>query len=267
MITVLGASGFIGSHLVAHLRREGMEVYAPDRDTDLTDRPLGTVIYSIGVTSDFRSRPFDTVNAHVCKLSEVLQHTDFETLTYLSSARIYQMNLPLAAETVDLQVNSQNPSDLYNLSKLMGESLALHSGRNVRVVRISHVYGDDFTSDNFLPSVLRDAVKGKVVLRTSLDSAKDYVSIEDVVSGILKIACEGTQSVYNLASGCSISNGQLAEHITRLTGCTFEVLPDAPTLRYPPMSIARMQQEFDFSPSDLLDDFARLIDQFRLRYL
>jgi nucleoside-diphosphate-sugar epimerase len=267
MITVLGASGFIGSHLVKRLERDGIAYDAPPRDAVLTERHLGHVIYCIGLSADFRTRPFDTVEAHVSKFNELLRDGSFDSLVYLSSTRVYPPSLPLAVETEPLQVNVANPSDLYNLSKLMGESIAMHSGRErVRIARMSNVYGADFTSEMFLPSIIRDAVtRGKVTLYTALNSSKDYISVESVVEGLLKIVTQGQQRIYNLASGRSISNQALAEGIGRLTGAVFEVVPNPPTTAFPPISIERMQQEFNFVPSDLFEDLERLIQLYRER--
>src|SRR5688500_5975918 len=89
MITVLGASGFIGSRLVSQLAATGAEYQAVGRNEALPAGPLGHVIYCIGLTADFRSRPLNTVEAHVCKLLEVLRKCDFESLLYLSSTRLY----------------------------------------------------------------------------------------------------------------------------------------------------------------------------------
>src|SRR5262249_21758891 len=67
--TVLGASGFIGGHLAAHFRKAGVRHLAPPKWTDdVLHRPLGHVLYCIGLTADWRSRPHDTVRAHVERL-------------------------------------------------------------------------------------------------------------------------------------------------------------------------------------------------------
>lgn len=263
VITILGASGFIGSHIVTRLRRENVPHTTPARNADLQSMHLGDVIYAIGLTADFRTRPFDTVEAHVCKLNELLRRGNFDKLVYLSSTRIYGSHLRMAEETADLQANPANPGDLYNLSKLVGESVTLQSGRRTCVVRLSNVYGTDYSSTNFLPSIIRDAIeKRKVVLQTTPETQKDYVSIEDVVEGVLSITRRGTQPIYNLASGQNTSNEMLANEISRLTGATFETVPDAAITQFPPISIDRMRREFGFSPADLTSDLARLVQQF-----
>ena len=169
-----------------------------------------------------------------------------------------------AREEDSFQFNSLNPSDLYNISKAMGESLSLACGKKTRVVRLSNVYGDDLTSENFLPSVIKDALsKKKVTLQTSADSAKDYVNIRDVVDGLINIATKGKHTIYNLASGVNVSNQQLMDRISQLTGCDVEFEREAPTVSFPRINIDRMRTEFDFRPSNLLADITALVESYR----
>src|SRR5215217_3316233 len=266
MITVLGASGFIGSNLVKRLEELGIPFNAHGREQAISSGTGGDVIYCIGLTSDFRSRPFDTVRAHVCKLLDVLQGWEFDSLLYLSSTRLYRTDMPEAREEDPFQFNSLNPSDLYNISKAMGESVSLTCGKKTRVVRLSNVYGNDFTSENFLPSVIKDAVlKKRVILQTSADSTKDYVNIRDVVDGLINIATKGEHKIYNLASGVNVPNQQLMDRISLLTNCRVEFDQKAPTINFPPINIDRMLTEFDFRPSNVLADITTLVESYGRR--
>ena len=86
--TVLGSSGFIGSHVASLAATNGHDVVCPTRNANLAGRSLGHAIYCIGLTADFRTRPHETIHAHVSKLQEVLQTTTFDSLVYLSSTRV-----------------------------------------------------------------------------------------------------------------------------------------------------------------------------------
>lgn len=252
--TVLGASGVIGTHMVHYLRLINAEVSTPARDDKrIFSESLGHVIYAIGVTADFRVRPFDTVNAHVCVLNDILQKADFSSLLYLSSTRLYS-GAATGSEQASFSVTPFNSSDLYNISKLMGESLCLSCNRkNVRIARLSNVVGGgDEHTENFVPSLLRDAKKGKILLRSDPSSAKDYIHIDDVVRLLHKIAHSGRHAIYNVASGRQIRHAEWINRLQTLTGCVYEVEAGAPLLRFEPIEISRIEEEFNFQPRSAL---------------
>src|SRR5262249_52328654 len=162
------------TNLCRRLRGLGLEHYAPERDEGLRGRELGGVVYFIGLTAGFRSRPLDTVDAHVCPLASIFRDCILDSILYLLTTRLYGCRSGVAREEDEIFTRPSEADDLYNVLKAMGESVVLSCGKRGRVARISNVYGGDFDSDNFLSSVIRDALaKGAVTIRTSPDSAKD----------------------------------------------------------------------------------------------
>lgn len=261
--TVLGASGFIGSRLSAELQRRGLEVRTPARDADLSDEDLGTVFYCIGLTGDAPRRPFETVEAHVEKLSEVLRLCTFDQLVYLSSTRLY-LGAPTGNEDEELRIDPKDRGRVFNLSKALGESLVLRDDRPGRVARLSNVYGPDWESESFLPAILTAACRdGAVTIRDAPESAKDYVHVEDVVEVLIRIALDGRERIYNVASGRNVSHRELSEELRRIAGCTIDFEVDPASLVFPPIDTTRLQAEFPFSPRLVLDDLAELVDQCR----
>jgi nucleoside-diphosphate-sugar epimerase len=263
--TVLGSSGFIGSHLARRLRDSGAECFTPGRgDPAIFERPLGHVFFCIGLTADYRGRPFDTVDAHVCRLLDVLRKARFESLLYLSSTRLYAGSDATDEDTV-LRVDPGDPDNLYDISKIAGESLCHAHGGGVRVARLSNVCGVNPASEMFFDTVLRDAVtKGKVVLRTAPESAKDYMMIDDAVEALIRIANGGRSRVYNVASGRNISHAELLDGLRRVTGCEVEWTPGAEQTLFPPIAIDRLRDEFGMvpaSPADHLDVLAAAYKQ------
>ena len=263
--TVLGASGFIGARLAVHINQLGHECFSPNRgDPTIFTEELGHAIYCIGLTADFRTRTFDTVRAHVCYLAEILEKSHFESLLYLSSTRLYGGSGSTDEEAV-LRVNPQSPDDLYNLTKMAGESLCFSCGRqNVRVARLSNVYGPDFKSENFLSSILRDVLKHRhVALRSTPESAKDYVSIADVTEILARIAIGGRRHLYNVASGINVSNETLLQRLAELTGCTVAIVPGSPIVQFPKINTQRIQDEFSFAPRSVLEELDELVNSYR----
>lgn len=266
--TVLGGTGFVGRHLVSQLRGGGHNVFVPNRVSsdlyvpNLQGQPLGNVVYCIGKTADFRQYPLETVHAHVCLLRHILETCEFDSLTYLSSTRVYRGG-GLTREDATLSVSPSNPDDLYNISKLMGESICLSSSRRCRVARVSNVYGADTGSENFLSSVLREAAAtGRVILHTAADSVKDYVAIEDVVRWLTMISGHGKYRVYNLAAGENTSHASLATCL-QVMGVEVTFIHDAAVVEFPQIDISCVTDEFGAPQHNILDDFSRLMDFYR----
>jgi nucleoside-diphosphate-sugar epimerase len=262
--TVLGPSGSIGSRIVATLQARGHAVDAPRRgDHSVFDRHLGHVIYCIGVTGDFRSRPFETVDAHVSALAAVLERASFDSLLYLSSTRVYSRSDD-GHETALLHVDPSDPSDLYDLTKLCGESLCISSGRpNVRVVRLSNVVGRDPASDDLVHTLIRAALDGHVELLSDRTSVKDYVLLDDVVDLLPRVTLEGRDRLYNVASGVNVTLGEVVDRLVALTGCSVNVRAGAPRHRFPLIDTERIRSEFGFSPAPALAALAELVEDCR----
>ncbi|MCB5173556.1 SDR family oxidoreductase [Microvirga sp. SM9] len=263
--TVFGATGFIGARLVQYLRAKGYEVFAPERGSrSWCNQPLGHVFYCIGITADFRRRPLDTVQAHVSVVSDILHHGIFDSFLYLSSTRVY-CRASGAHETAVTPVVSADPSDLYNLSKLTGEAACLALGRDhVRVARLSNVYGSDFSSENFLSSIIQDAFRtGRILLRTAPDSEKDYIWIEDVAYALEQIALKGSEQIYNVASGENTRHGAITQVLSSVTGCDVVVQEGAPIQRFPTIDTTRLSRLVSCEFRPLLAHLELLAEEFR----
>jgi len=266
--TVVGASGFIGSALVSQLRAVGHQVFAPIKNApELFTQSLGHVIYAAGVTADFRCRPFDTLRAHVSLPAELLERATFDSLLYLSSARIYR-HAEHTGEEAAIFLRSHAPEDYYDLTKLSGEALCRVSMReNVRVVRLANVVGTDFQSRNFLFELIRAACDcGHIELRTALDSEKDYVLIEDVVHILPEIALHGQERCYNLAAGSNLRHAVIVDVIKAATGASFSVVAGAPRQVVPQIDTRRLQSEFGFHANAVLPRITELVDNYRKRH-
>ena len=259
--TVIGARGFIGSALCLHLEATGHSVERIGRNVDFSDRPLGHVIYAAGVTADFRTRPFDTVDAHVCHLSSLLQVAEFKSCLYLSSTRVYSRSTD-GCESAQLAFRPDDPEDIFNLSKALGESICLSNPRpEIRVARLSNVIGEVNTSPCFFSILLHDAVNyGRLKFKSSPDSAKDYVSLKDVVTNLCMISLHGREKIYNIASGTVISNSEISSLFSAV-GIPVEFAHNAVSLSYPSISIRKLVDEFSFHPEQVLPLMQKIINK------
>jgi len=262
--TVLGATGYVGTALVAALERTRHQVHPVTRGTLPalleTRRSVGHVIDCIGLTGDFRTRPHDTAEAHVGVTARCLQRLEFDSFLFLSSTRIYA-RAAATHEDSPLSCVPADPSDLYNLTKLAGEALCLADPRpTVRVARVSNIHGPAPPPDTFLGALLQEGChNGVVQFRQSPRSCKDYISLADVTRLLPLIATHGQHRIYNVASGINTSHAAIALMLRRRAGWHVAFAPNAPTVRFPPIDIARLTAEFGAPLSNSSEQIATLV--------
>jgi nucleoside-diphosphate-sugar epimerase len=262
--TILGAGGFIGAALVTWLESQGRTVHAITRGSLqallAARRPAGHVIDCIGLTGDFRVRPLDTAEAHVGLVARCLANLQFSSFLLLSSTRVYA-RADTAQEDVAISLLSADPSDVFNLTKLAGEALCLACPRpEIRVARLSNVYGASMSAGTFLGQVLREGeATGGVVFHQSAASAKDYVNIAALVRLLPDIAVKGRSRLYNVASGRNTSHGIIAERLQQIAGWRTSFASDAPTVLFPQINTTRLAAEFGQVSGDLPADLRTLL--------
>ncbi len=252
MTTIIGNSGFIGSHLVNYLKQNlqnEKELFLPKKHENIDGKNLGDIIFCAGLTSDAKYKSFETIDAHVTLLQRIITNNTFNSITYCSSTRLYIHN-EKTTESSKVVVDSNENFDLFNISKLLGESLLKNTVKNFKIVRISNVVGDDFLSENFLTSIVKEALETKKIkLYSSSKSSKDYVYIDDVVKLITTIAfSKEAFGIYNLASGFNITNEEIVEIVKQNIDCSVNYNKEAKDIIFPVIDINRIKTEFDFTP-------------------
>lgn len=255
VVTVIGGQGFVGRALVSQLKNKVGELWVPQKnDAQIFERDLGQVFYCAGLTADYLQRPFDTVTAHVNLLSEVLYRAKWKHLVYLSSTRVYDGLSGVVDETTDLKVNPNNARHLYDLSKLMGESLCLQTGR-ASVARLSCVYCDENDEDGFLPGLLRRVMEcetKELIVDSSPYYSRDYVHLHDVIDALIAISNEKKSTIYNVASGQNVSNKDIFQLLERSCGLSLVATQSHETLPSPEIDVRKIKTSLSWSARSLL---------------
>lgn len=265
--TVFGGRGFIGSEVVEQLRQQNHQVWVPDReDESIYEKDLGIVIYCTG-NGDCQKTPFNVFQANCALLADLLQHSSFERLVYMSSTRVY-MNGGETDEVPDLVVSGDDERRLFNLTKLVAEELCLRSGKDIVIVRPSNVYGVALNSPLFLPSITRNAINnGHVDMFIDRHYEKDYVAVEDVASACIALSQtnEALGNIYNIASGYNVSAEEIADVLMRFTGCNVTWhQKEFPREIFPVTDISLLLTTLPhFNTGNVLDDLENMIARFK----
>ncbi len=260
--TVFGSTGFIGRNASDHLRKQGYEVITPKRDEiPPNSLDLGHVIFAIGANAGIPgNNTHATIEANITALVDRISHSTFNSWLYLSSTRIYGFSdLPGTEE--DMIQMTHGPENIYGISKLLGESICMSfNNPNVRIARLSNVYGRGQSKYTFLGSIKDSIANSKhITIIDHKESSKDYVAMDDVAILLENIALHGNHRLYNVASGNNINHETILKKLSEMSGVDIVFSPDGIKRNYTPVDISRISQEFNFTPKNILDDLPGLL--------
>ncbi len=259
--SLIGAGGFIGKALGRVLKAAGHEVHTPSKGEFVPPKGgWGRVVWAAGLTANFRQRPLATVQAHVSDLERLLRGGELEALLYLSSTRVY-LRSSVTNEEVALPCLSSHPSDLYNLSKLMGEALSLSlPNLPVQIARLSNIVGPgEAQRSTFIGALCREAQQGQIRMQSALYSSKDYLWIDDCIKYLAKMAQDDTTGIFNVASGKQTTHAEWAHAIAVAYGAQVRHDPNDPDGGFAPIAIKKLHAMYGPSTTDPLTQIDAII--------
>lgn len=224
-VVVLGASGFIGSHLQAHFARVGVDVVAvASAQVDLasqdavqlladTVRQDDMLVFASCITRD-RGDDLPTLMKNLLMAQSVglfLERHGCAHVIHLSSDAVYKDGMPLVREESECK-----PDGLYGTMHMTRERIVAHSagkaGIPLVVLRPCAVYGPGDTHNSYGPNrFLRTATtQGKISLFGQGEEIRDHIFIGDVCRLIEQCAAHRDTGMLNLATGQAYSFAQVA---------------------------------------------------------
>jgi NAD dependent epimerase/dehydratase len=256
-VLVTGAGGFIGSHVVERLAREGASVRAFVRynsrndygwldaiDPDVSQHVeifRGDLANPEAVSGSVQNRerivhlgalipipysyrhPREFVSTNVVGTLNVLEAARREgvgRLVHVSSSEVYGTPhaLPIA-ETAPM--NAQSP---YAASKVGSDQLAMSYRVSfdvpVVIARPFNTFGPRQSARAVIPTIITAALREDQVVLGSMTPTRDFLYVEDTVDGLLRCAAaQGVEGqVINLGTGSEISVQELAKLILKELG-------------------------------------------------
>lgn len=254
---VTGAGGFVGRHLVSHLRANGDEVIETDQATggpDITDHAAVSallaemqpeVVYHLAGWADvggswrapaeaFRANAEGTLN-----LLLAAAETNVRRVLAVSSADVYgkvtEAELPL---TEDSPLRPVSP---YAASKVAADYLGLQAwlGRGLPVLRVrafNHLGPGQ--SPAFVAPALATRIAqnerdgGDTITVGNLSARRDLTDVRDVVRAYRLLMEHGEPGeAYNVCSGHDVAVQELADRLLELAERPMHFVPDPELLR------------------------------------
>lgn len=279
-VLVTGSDGFIGSHLVEALVKEGcdvrafvyynafnswgwldsldkkivkaIDVYAGDvRDQSSVEEAMqgvGTVFHLaalIGIPFSYRS-PESYVDTNIKGALHVLQaakklRTKKVLLTSTSEVYGTAKYVPIDESHT---YQGQSP---YSASKIsadvIAESFIRSFGLPVTIVRPFNTYGPRQSARAVIPTIITQLLSGAEEIRLgSVDTTRDFVYVKDTAEGFVRIAKSDKTigEVVNIATQSEISIYELSKKIAKLTGQKTIVVKDDKRVRPKKSEVERL---------------------------
>ncbi len=278
-VLVTGAGGFIGSHLVERLVRDGHSVrafvhYNSRNDWGNLELLASEVKSAVEVVSGDIADPFSV--RHACRGVQVVYHLSsliaipysyVAPQSYVQTNVLGAVNVLQAARDENVErvvhtstsecygtaqyvpIDEKHPlqgQSPYSASKvgadMLAESYWRSFGLPVAIIRPFNTFGPRQSARAVIPTIIAQALKGGTIKLGALAPTRDMNYVANTVDGFVAVASHpaAVGQVINIGSGREIAIGELARLIVRLVGSRSEVVEDAQRIRPPNSEVERL---------------------------
>lgn len=299
-IAVTGGAGFIGSHVVDYLIKEGHKVRVIDHDVkphrpDVKFINIDVADFSAVLESTkdcdyiFHLAAISNVNIAFQKPLATVKINIDGTANVLEAARQNKIRRVFFASTVWVytgargsDVNEDSPfympgaGHIYSSSKIASE-LICHDywqlyQQPFTILRYGIPYGPRMREELVIPIFLRKAFAGEPITITGDGSQyRDFIYIEDLARAhVLVLNEKAKNQIYNLEGMRKVTVREIAETINKLLGgnVKIEYLPARPgDYRGKEVSAEKIKQDLGWEPViDFEEGMKRTIEWYKMKH-
>jgi nucleoside-diphosphate-sugar epimerase len=253
LILVTGASGFIGTHLIDRLCKEGHRVRllvhqnSPAattgrieiRQADLRDSAAihdafvdSKIVIHLGGMASVEgaqitpTEAFQVNTVGTQNILEAARTTGVGRIVLLSTANVYgaPAKLPVTEDCLPV------PLSIYAATKLAADVVGLSYYRcfdlPVTILRPFNVYGPGQVKNALIPTIVSQAVTGGPIRVRNAAVWRDFVFVTDVVDALIaaSVKLSAIGQIFILASGQPVSVGSLVDQTAAIAGIRQEIM-------------------------------------------
>ena len=245
-LVITGSSGFVGEKLVTKAMAEGFDVIGIDikksmnldckqLEIDLASQnfydkiPVGsTIIHLASLSTDSlcRENPILAIDANLRATSLVLENakkSNAKHFLFASSEWVYPERPEVTEQRESDHLDLADLKSLYAMTKLFGESLIRSTSLvPYTILRFGIVYGPRKIPGSSAESIALKVYSGDEISVGSKETARRFIFIDDLITGILKSASKGPDlldaKILNLAGSELASLDQIVSVANEILG-------------------------------------------------
>jgi UDP-glucose 4-epimerase len=286
-VTITGASGTLGYHLIKEMVKERISLrlfsrhynrVLPKNSTwnhwDLTERQTHSkldqyfgdtqAIIHAGANvprpgMDENIQEIFDANVRACNIIGEWANKRAIHLIFISGATVYKD--PHKINILETDAPSIGEfGGFYGYSKYLAEHVLQFYQKNTKIciLRPSSIYGINMTREKMIPMFLKQASQNDVItLQQPVDDKVNFIYGDDLASAILQVLKNGITGTYNIAADHEVSIHSLAKVCIKTVGKGKIKIQDSsstpePRVRFN-LSISKAKSDFDYSPTTRIE--------------
>lgn len=203
---VTGASGFLGSYLTSRL---DSYIPIPHRQIPMKHFSDARRVFFLSTYGNMAYHDNDdkVIQANVSDLIEVVRWIDWEKIesfVFISSSSV-----------------KRRVQTIYSRTKKAAEEILMSFmdkyNAPISIIRPLSITGVGEQQEHLIPKLIDSCLHGTAMPFVK-DAYHDYIDVEDVTDGILKLSDAGARGVFELGTGSSVSNQEVKELVEKITG-------------------------------------------------
>lgn len=278
---VTGCNSFIGRALVHECDRQNIRVSGVDltpsarTDCSITDICDAAIVEKIpeGVDAivhlaalsrdsdckDLAQKCFTTNVMGTLNLIDAAQRRNAKQFIFASSEWVYDTFEPNVAKTEESLIDATRLTSEYAFSKYVSEvnlrQKAQHGFMPVTILRFGIVYGPRTSNWSAVEALLNTVATKASVSVGSLETARRFIHVSDVATGVLAAVGQSRFEVINLQGNRMVTLGDVimgAQRLLRRQVTVTETNPSSPSIRL--VDNAKASKVLNWRPSVSLED-------------